>query len=41
MEELLAFALLLYEEIVTEDEYNKGLDELFLDNPENEYKRSY
>lgn len=36
MEELLAFALLLYEEIVTEDEYNKRLDELFLDNPENE-----
>lgn len=36
MEELLVFAFLLCEEMVTKDEYNKRLDELFLDNPENE-----
>lgn len=35
MEELLAFAFLLYEELVTEDEYSKWLNELFLNNPEN------
>ena len=29
MEELLAFALLLYEGIIEETEYNKRLDELF------------
>jgi hypothetical protein len=33
MEELLAFALLLEEEIVDEDDYLKRLDELFLENP--------
>lgn len=36
MEELLVFVFLLYEEIVTEDEYDKRLDKLFLDNPEND-----
>ena len=36
MEELLVLAILLYEKIVTEDEYNKRLDELFLENLENE-----
>lgn len=36
MEELLVFASLLYEEMVTTDEYNKRLDELFLDNPGND-----
>ncbi len=36
MEEILVFAVLLYEELVTKDEYNKRLDELFLDHPEND-----
>ncbi len=36
MEELLVYAILLYEKLVTENEYNKRLDELFLDNPEND-----
>lgn len=36
MEELLVFALLLCEEIVSEDEYLKRLDELFLQSPEND-----
>ena len=36
MEELLVFAVLLYEKLVTKDEYNKRLDELFLDHPEND-----
>ncbi|MDE7424055.1 MAG: hypothetical protein K2N51_10210 [Lachnospiraceae bacterium] len=36
MEELLVFAFLLYEGMVTEDEYNKRIDELFLDNLEND-----
>ena len=36
MEELLIYAILLYEELVTENEYNKQLDELFLINPEND-----
>lgn len=36
MEELLVYAILLYEELVTENEYNKRLDELFLNNPEND-----
>lgn len=36
MEELLAYAILLYEKLVTENEYNKRLDELFLSNPEND-----
>lgn len=36
MEELLVYAILLYEELITEDVYNKRLDELFLDNPEND-----
>ena len=34
MEELLVYAILLYEELITEDEYNKRLDELFLNTPE-------
>ena len=36
MEELLVEAILLYEELVTEDEYSKRLDELFLNKPEDE-----
>ena len=36
MEELLVYAILLYEELVTEDEYSKRLDELFLNNPEDD-----
>ncbi len=36
MEELLVYAILLYEELVTENEYNKRLDELFLSTPEND-----
>lgn len=36
MEELLVFAILLYEKLVTENEYRKLLDELFLNNPEND-----
>ena len=36
MEELLVYAILLYEELVTENEYNKWLDESFLNNPEND-----
>lgn len=36
MEELLVYALLLCEELVTENEYNKRLDELFLNDPEND-----
>ena len=36
MEELLVFAILLYEKLVTENEYRKFLDELFLNNPEND-----
>ena len=36
MEEMLVYALLLYEGIVTEDEYSKRLDELFLNNPEDD-----
>lgn len=36
MEELLVYAILLYEELVTETDYNKRLDELFLNNPEND-----
>ena len=35
MEELLVYAILLYEKLVTENEYNKRLDELFLNSPEN------
>ncbi len=34
MEELLVYGILLYEELVTENEYNKRLDELFLSTPE-------
>ncbi len=30
------YAILLYEELVTENEYNKQLDELFLITPEND-----
>ena len=36
MEELLIYAILLYEELATENEYNKRLDELFLSTPEND-----
>lgn len=36
MEELLVYAILLGEGLVTENEYNKRLDELFLSNPEND-----
>lgn len=36
MEELLVYAILLYEELVTENEYSKRLDELFLNNPEDD-----
>ena len=36
MEELLVYAILLYEELVTENEYNKRLDELFLRTPESD-----
>lgn len=36
MEELLVYAILLNEELTTENEYNKRLDELFLENPEND-----
>ena len=36
MEELLVYAILLYEELVTENEYNKRLYELFLRTPESD-----
>lgn len=36
MEELLVYALLLFEDIMSEDEYKKRLDKLFLHSPENE-----
>ena len=36
MEEMLVYAILLYEELVTENDFIKRLDELFLDNPEND-----
>ena len=36
MEELLVYVILLCEELVAEDEYNKRLDELFLSTPEND-----
>ena len=36
MEELLAYTILRSEELISEDEYNKWLDELFLSHPENE-----
>ena len=36
IEELLVYAILLYEGLVTENEYNKRLDELFLTTPEND-----
>lgn len=36
MEELLVYTILLYEGLVTENEYNKRLDELFLNTPEND-----
>ena len=35
MEEMLVYAILLYENLVTENEYNKRLDELFLVTSEN------
>lgn len=36
MEELLVYAILLYEKLATGNEYNERLDELFLNNPEND-----
>lgn len=36
MEELLVYAILLFEELVTENEYSKLLDELFLGNLEDD-----
>ena len=36
MEELLVYAILLDEELITEKEYNRRLDELFLNAPEND-----
>lgn len=36
MEELLVYALLLYQELATETEYNKRLNEMFLNTPEND-----
>lgn len=36
MEELLVYAILLYEKLVTENEYNKRLDALFLKHPDND-----
>ncbi len=36
MEELLVYALLLYQELVTETDYNRRLDEMFLNTPEND-----
>lgn len=36
MEELLAYAILLSQKIITEDAYEKRRDELFLKNPEDE-----
>lgn len=36
MEELLAYTILRSEELISEDEYNKWLDELFLSHPQNE-----
>jgi len=36
IEELLVYAILLYEELVTESEYMERLDELFLSTPEND-----
>ena len=36
MEELLVYAILLYEGFVTENEYSKRLDELFLNDSEND-----
>ncbi len=36
MEELLVYAILLYENLATENEYNKRLDKLFLENPGND-----
>lgn len=36
MEELLVYVILFYEGLVTENEYNEHLDELFLGTPEND-----
>lgn len=36
MEELLVYALLFYQELLIETEYNKRLDEMFLNDPEND-----
>ena len=37
MEKMLVYAIMLYEKLITENEYNKRLDELFLSTPENNY----
>lgn len=36
VEEMLVYLILLFEELVAQNDYNKRLDELFLDNPEND-----
>lgn len=36
MEELFVYAILLNEDLITENEYSKRLDELFLNDPEND-----
>ncbi len=36
MEELLVYAILFYEDIITEEQYQKELDKLFLKNPSDE-----
>ncbi len=36
MEELLVYVILLCEDLVTENDYNRRLDKLFLDDPEND-----
>ncbi len=36
MEELFVYALLLNEDLITEEEYRKQLDQLFLDDPQND-----
>ena len=40
VEELLVYIILLYEKLVTEDEYNKRLDELFLNIPDDLDRKS-
>ena len=36
MEELLVYAILLYQNLTPENEYKNRLDKLFLENPEND-----